>query len=294
MLFRSLISEKGIDLTATVTTPENIQFEYRLAGPLRRLPAFIADFLIRICVLFAAAWTLLLFGSFVAPVRSTGTLFVASMIILFFMLDWFYGVFFEVFWNGKTPGKYFNRLQVISTNGRPIDATQATVRNFLRFGDFAPFASLQMLNSDFPPAYIFPTGLVALGCMMMTNRFQRLGDLAAGTMVVIDDRNWVPPKIRLDDPAIRKLESEIDPSFRSSRTLLRTIAMYVERRSRIPAQRRRELAGIVAKELFSRAGVPENTNPDLLLCALYVREFEAISKQTERAMNPRIEKGATP
>ena len=109
--------------------------------------------------------------------------------------------------------------------------------------------------------------------MLMTSRFQRLGDLAAGTMVVVNEGAWVPPNIKLEDSRIAALSEFIPPNFRMSATLAKAIALYVERRSRIPMARRIELASYLAKPLLKRFDFREDTSPDLLLCALYYREF---------------------
>lgn len=275
-------AQAPLDLTATVLTPENIQFEYRLAGPFRRFPAFVFDLIVRAFAIFALA-VLFICGGVSSLLPFSGVVALALLLVGYFLFDWFYGLFFETLWNGKTPGKHVSGLRVISVDGRPISSYQATVRNFLRLGDLAPFASLQMFTSEAPPAYWIPTAGVAVVCMIMTKRMQRLGDLAAGTMVVIDERKWVPPKLKLNDPAIDRIVEAISPSFRMTRTMLRTIALYVERRGRLPVSRRRDLAGLLAKELVHRAGLKTAVDPDLFLCALYKREYDSQWKSLEKS-----------
>jgi uncharacterized RDD family membrane protein YckC len=268
--YEAMSATSALDLTATVTTPENIQFEYRIAGPFRRLPAFILDFIVRVGFFVSLAIVIVVTGVFSAIPFSVA---MVVMSISYFLLDWFYGLFFETYWNGKTPGKWMTKVQVISADGRPISAYQATIRNFLRFADIGPFLSLELLAPEFPPMYAIPTGLVAFFCMACTSRFQRLGDLAAGTMVVVDERTWVPPTVKFEDPRVEALAQYIPPSFRMSRTLGRAIAMYAERRGRMPAGRRTELASILAKPLNEQFGFRADTSADLLICALYYREF---------------------
>jgi uncharacterized RDD family membrane protein YckC len=194
-------------------------------------------------------------------------------LVFLFLMDWFYGLFFETYWNGQTPGKWLTQIRVISIDGRPINAYQATVRNFLRLADFAPFISLEMFARDAPPVYAIPTFLVALICMFLTKRFQRLGDLAAGTMVVVNERSWVPQNVKLEDARAISLSEYIPANFRMSSTLAKAIALYAERRSRISPARRQELAAYLAKPLLKRFDFRDDTSPDLLLCALYYREF---------------------
>ncbi|MEQ1825858.1 MAG: RDD family protein [Pirellula sp.] len=270
----------AIDLNAVVTTPENIRFEYRIAGPFRRLPALILDFLIRCAIIFAAFIIMILVGF---SIRISSGMIGLAFLILLFVLDWFYGLFFETYWNGQTPGKWLTQIRVLSVDGRPINAYQATVRNFLRLADFAPMLSLELFSPDAPPMYMFPTFLVSLICMVLTSRFQRLGDLAAGTMVVVNERSWVPTNVKLEDPRIVSLSEYIPANFRMSATLAKAIALYAERRNRIPHARRIELAGHLAKPLLAKFDLWADTSPDLLLCALYYREFvnkEAFSNRS--------------
>jgi uncharacterized RDD family membrane protein YckC len=286
----SMGAEKALDLNATVMTPENIQFEYRLAGPFRRFPAFLLDLLVRAATL-GGIGILIACSGIIAFFPSVGAIGFFIMAVGYFLFDWFYGLFFETIWSGRTPGKKICGLRVISVDGRPISAYQATIRNFLRLGDLAPLASFQIFSADAPPAYWIPTGGVAILCILLTGRFQRLGDLAAGTMVIVDERKWVPPKLKLNDPAINQLVESISPSFRMNRTMLRTVALYVERRIRISQARRRELAALLAREVMPSAGVPPTTDPDLFLCALYKREYDAQLKSNEK---PEYSGGSVP
>ena len=287
-------AQTTIDLTAVITTPENIQFEYRIAGPFRRLPALLLDFAIRTMCLIAFFMLMVFVG--VAVAFPFGVM-VFVFLISSFALDWFYGIFFETFWNGQTPGKWLTKIRVLSVDGRPINAFQATVRNFLRLADFAPMVSLEMFAADAPPAYVIPTFLVSLICMTLTSRFQRLGDLAAGTMVVVNERSWVPTNVKLEDARVVSLSEHVPPNFRMSSTLAKAIALYAERRSRISIGRRTELASHLAKPLLKLFNFRDDTSPDLLLCALYYREFvskEAFSDAKRFAPPPTKEPAQEP
>jgi len=279
-------AQNSIDLTAVITTPENIQFEYRIAGPFRRLPAFLLDFVLRgVCVV--AFFVLMIFIGAMASIPFGMILFLIFLVS--FAFDWFYGLFFETYWNGQTPGKWLTKTRVISVDGRPINAYQATVRNFLRLADFAPMVSFEMMSSDAQPVYAIPTFLVSLLCMSMSPRFQRLGDLAAGTMVVVNEQSWVPTNIKLEDARVASLSEHIPPNFRMSSTLAKAIALYAERRNRISMGRRTELASHLAKPLLKQFNFLDDTSPDLLLCALYYREFvskDAFSEAKQYAASP--------
>ncbi len=263
-------AQNAIDLTAVITTPENIQFEYRIAGPFRRLPALLLDFAVRLMILLAVLILMAIVG--ISATLPSGVI-AFLLFVSWFGLDWFYGLFFETYWNGQTPGKWLTMVRVISIDGRPINAFQATIRNFLRMADFAPWISLEVFSANSPPAYIFPTFLVSLICMAMTSRFQRLGDLAAGTMVVVNERSWVPTNVKLEDARVVSLSEHIPLNFRLSSTLAKAIALYAERRNRISFGRRTELASHLAKPLLKQFNFRDDTSPDLLLCSLYYREF---------------------
>lgn len=260
-----------IDLIARIQTPENIEFQYRLAGPFRRFPAFVIDVVVR-SLIIAAVWFLFVFAGALLFGRSgfgaSMDLIIFLLMVFQFFLQWFYGAFFEAYWNGQTPGKWLWGLRVISVDGRPINISQAIVRNLLRTAD------------------LFPTGIVGMISMTVTQRFQRLGDLAAGTMVVVNQVSWVPPNVKFEDARVPSLAEHIPTDFRLSSTLAKAIALYVERRTKIPTGRRAELANYIAMPLFRRFGFREDTSSDLLLCAIYYREFiarEAFSTEASPA-----------
>ena len=164
-----MVLENGqIDTTIEIVTPENIAFSYRLAGPFRRLPAYLIDLIIRLAVALGGAIFLGILSSLVALPAIGG----GMALVLWFVMAWFYGGLFETFWNGQTPGKRAMAIRVLSVEGQPINALQAVLRNILR-------------TVDALPAFLYQVGLIAA---TVNPRFQRLGDLVCGTIVVIEDR----------------------------------------------------------------------------------------------------------
>src|SRR2546423_3515852 len=113
-----------LDSIIHVVTPENIAFEYRIAGPFQRLPAFLIDFSI-ICLINIGAWFLfsLFFGSL-----SIG-LAVFSIFVTWFSVFWFFGGIFETVLKGQTPGKWLLGLRTLTYEGQPINGLQAIMRN---------------------------------------------------------------------------------------------------------------------------------------------------------------------
>lgn len=241
---------KPIDTTIEVIAPENIAFSYRVAGPFRRFPAYLLDLLFRFLALFAL---LMVFS--LASV-AIGGLGIALWMILAFFVNWFYGGLFEAYWNGQTPGKHIMGLRVLSTSGRPINGYQAVLRNLIRAVDI----------------YGLFIGVLFMAC---NRRYQRIGDLVCGTLVVIEERPWLGGLARIDDPRAYQLASYLPSDLHVSRSMALALAHYAERRRFFSPPRRREVAAHVAGPLLKQYGLPANTSYDLLLCTMYYRLFIA-------------------
>jgi len=157
-----------LDTVVAVETPEGILLELRPAGLTARAYAFALDWLIRIAIMYAGV----LAAAFI------GGIGVAFLLILFFALEWFYPVAFELTTSGATPGKRVFGLKVVMDNGLPITPAASVTRNVLRAADFLPFG------------YGF-----AIASMLLRSDSKRLGDIAAATLVVHEQR--AIPKIML-------------------------------------------------------------------------------------------------
>jgi len=241
-----------LDTRIEIVTPENIAFHYRVAGPFRRMPALLVDLFLQTVLMFGAF--LLLLFSFGAV--GFGGIGVGLGLTIVFVVSWFYGGLFETFWNGQTPGKRMMNIRVITTDGQPIHGWQAVLRNVLRTADFLPVGYL--------------LGIVVA---MVNERFQRLGDLFAGTMVVVEEPQRLYGVMRVDEPAVVELAAALPAGFRVSRSLARALATYVQRRRGFPWGRRIEIARHLGEPLRVRFNLPISTSYDLLLCALYHRTF---------------------
>jgi len=244
------------DTSIEIVTPENIAFRYQIAGPFRRLPAYVIDVIVRLGVL-------LFLGVLLACSGLDAFVGVAPVLIALFVMEWFYGGLFEAIWNGQTPGKRAMRLRVVSIDGSPITATQAVLRNFLRFADMMPFVL----------GRFFATMQVGLFVMAANRRFQRMGDLVTGTMVVVEVPTRQYGVIHIADPDVLALAASIPPGFRVSRELAPALSQYVGRRVLFSVTRRAEIARHLGEPLCERFGLPGDTNHDLLLCALYAKTF---------------------
>jgi len=254
-----------LDTRVRVITPENIAFEYRIAGPCARIGAYLIDGVLRIVLAIGALIGLsIVFGFLQLPGLIFGLWFV-----FLFVLSWFYGGVFETFWNGQTPGKRLAGIRVLTVDGQPINGLQAVLRNLLRVVDWLP-------------VFVFPAGLIAAA---VTQRMQRLGDLACGTMVVAEDPRWFRELVRIDDPEALALAQRLPPDCQVGRSLARALAVYVQRRAHFAWPRRVELARHLALPLCAQYGLPPGTNPDALLCALYHRAF-VTDRESERTGAP--------
>jgi len=154
-----------LDTMRTVETPEGGRIDLRVAGLVARSRAWLVDLVIRGFVYLVAAEVLALFGK----------LGFGATLLIVFTLEWLYPVYFEAAWHGATPGKRVCRLAVLRDDGGPIDWGEAMIRNTLRIVDFLPF--------------LYMAGTV---CMFARRDFKRLGDVAAGTIVVYTDEPPVP------------------------------------------------------------------------------------------------------
>jgi uncharacterized RDD family membrane protein YckC len=243
------------------------------------LPAFVFDVALRAVLIGLLIFLLMM--TFAALGGTVGVLFAAFAYIAFFLLSWFYGIYFESRFNGRTPGKMLFRLRVISVDGRPINAVQAALRNLLRLADMNVLLSLQFFDPDAPPAFIIPTLAVGLVVMTITRRMQRIGDLAAGTMVVSEHSSRSPWHLQPDDLRAYGLAELIPATYPISSSLAQTVGMYMENRRRLGPGRRLEVAKHVSDPLIKKFELLPDTSPDLLLCALYVRIFLSEAEQAE-------------
>ncbi|MET0027565.1 MAG: RDD family protein [Candidatus Thiodiazotropha sp.] len=203
-------SVSSLDTRHRYEIPEGVVLQFRVAGPIVRACAWAIDL----------AWRSLIYILIATLMIYLGGLGQGIILIGVFLIEWFYPVLFEIR-SGATPGKRAMGLVVIQEQGLPVSPSASMIRNLLRTVDFLPF--------------LYATGLVSMLC---NRRFQRLGDLAAGTLVVYRDEPWTisePPSTQPVKPPVSLTEEE--------QWLL---LAFAERGEALTRERREELAGLVA------------------------------------------------
>ena len=204
-------AQPAIDTFRAVETPEGVELRLRVAGPPVRALAWGVDLLLRLLVYAVVGIPLTVLG------EAGGGLF----LLVVFVGEWFYPVLFEVYNAGSTPGKRLFGLVVAHDDGTPVGWSGALVRNLLRFADALPV--------------FYGFGLVS---MLVHPRFKRLGDLAAGTVVVYDER--VERPLRAVDAAPQPPPVPLDADEQ------RAVLAFAERMAAWGPARAEELASIAA------------------------------------------------
>ena len=202
-----------IDDQLSLKTPEGVTIQLCAAGPVPRLAAWAIDLAIR-------ALVLILLAVVFAFIPSVGG---GLLAIIAFLLEWFYPVLFETLANGQTPGKKVMGLVVVHRNGSPVTLNGSVIRNLLRVADFLPF--------------LFTAGFVS---MLVTRHFQRLGDLAADTLVIYRDDTALS--------AARARVEEMAPDWQASREDQKVLVSFLERGEGLTRARRQELAQLAWPE----------------------------------------------
>ena len=254
-----------------------------MAGPFRRLAAYAVDMAFCGLVLFGLAVTITFIFGALGPSEIGFFMMVTLFLIIQFILQWFYGGFLETYWNGQTIGKRMLGIRVLSTDGQPINGLQEVMRNILRLADLYPPIYL-MFDANFP--FFMFTGLCGLLSAVLTSRYQRLGDLVCGTMVVVEEKSWLAGVIKLEDARVPQLAAEIPVNFVVTRTMAKALAAYAERRRHLSPARRHEIAAHLAEPLLAEFRLMPDTSYDLLLCALYYKAFVADQTTEEVAWSP--------
>ena len=145
-------------------TPEAVTLAYEPAGIGSRSLAAMLDYLVVAGMSIVIAIGSILLATFGEVGTRVATILGLS---LAFVLFWGYFLLFETLWSGQTPGKKAMHIRVLKTTGYPISVVDSTIRNIVRIVDFLPS--------------LYGIGIVS---MFISRQSRRLGDYAAGTLVV--------------------------------------------------------------------------------------------------------------
>ena len=204
-------------------TPEGVDVALQLAGVGSRFACALVDHVFQLVGLIGLA---LLFESLGTPIASAG--YVLSAFLLIFGYD----VAFETLNAGRTPGKRAGGLRVVRTGGEPVTFMVASVRNVMRLIDFLPA--------------VYLTGIASI---LVTSRNQRLGDLAADTLVVRERRGGHPAPASGRASAAPHADAQVWDVTGVSPAELALVADFLARRDQLPADVRRRLAAQLAGRL---------------------------------------------
>ena len=241
----TLHRDLSLGATETIRSPEQVALDLPIAGPMSRLLAFSVDYgVILIAEIFAFV-TLLFTGLLLTDIGEISpwiedveaqieqgrvpsmpwlVLLMAAWIAIEFVFQWAYFVAFEVLTQGRSLGKAMFGLRVVREGGLPVTLRESMVRNLLRAVD------------------MLPTGyLVGFVSMAISAKTRRLGDIAAGTIVVRDHKSEPARPIEIDAEPGRGLRTfRFDGIIRAfhfytiySSTVIQQNSLYTSRKSKV-------------------------------------------------------------
>jgi uncharacterized RDD family membrane protein YckC len=221
-------------------TPEGVRFRFRLAGPATRLFALYIDFA---CIL--------LLSSFVSSIARlfnviSADLFLATETVAYFVLTIGYFMSLEWIFRGQTPGKRVMKLRVVDADGLRLRFSQIVVRNLLRVVDILPG--------------LYTVGGIAL---LLSRKLQRLGDIAANTIVIRTNTETMP---------------DLEPLLGGSYNSLRA---YPHLAARLRQLIQPEEARIVLDAILRRDELKADARIDLFSeLAAYLRSFVSFPEES--------------
>jgi len=233
----------GFEDRLTIATPEGVDVDLVLAGLGSRAIARLLDFAIQVGAIIALV---------VATALAGGNGYVAAVVaVLVFLVLFGYDVAFEMLAGGRTIGKRANGLRVVGSRGQPVDLLASIIRNLMRIVDLMP---------------LYPVGIVAV---IATSRNQRLGDLAAGTLVVREvpgSRDVTEATLWMGRPTVpAEAVAGWDVSAVGTEEVV-AIRHFLARRLTLPPAIRAQLGWELAVTIGARvAGAPDGVHPEYLL-----------------------------
>jgi len=226
----------------SIDTPEQVALEFDLAGMGSRFMAVLVDHLIQFVGIMLFAMIFWAVGAVLGPVWA-----IALLVLLVFVVEWGYFTIFETLWNGQTPGKRLVKVRVIKTSGRAITVFEAMTRNLIRIIDFLPS--------------LYLVGMVA---MFIDPKNRRLGDMAAGTLVVHEreERALSFPLAPLKQTAVPTLSGATYDVRNLGVSDLELIETFLSRRFDIESYARHVTAEQLATMMRKKLGIQRADAPN--------------------------------
>jgi uncharacterized RDD family membrane protein YckC len=243
-------------------TPESIELEFTLAGIGNRAWALLIDYLVIAAILTVCIFTWIFISGQLADFwqaqntsgSQLGLWLIAITFLIIFGIYAGYFVFFETLWQGQTPGKRVAKIRVVRDDGRPIGLAQATLRSLLR-----PLDELLFLG-----AFL----------IMFSRREKRLGDWAAGTIVIESQIASASATFTISEQA-KSLYTELLDIADLSQLLpddFAVIREYLQRRNAMALKSRIALASKLTQQVTAIINLEKlpDVAPDVFLEAIYL------------------------
>lgn len=235
----------GEDRPAGLVTPEAVALNLEIAGIGSRLIGVIVDGLIQAALLIAGG----IAGSLFSELSEGFGLTVVGVIFSLVVIYGYQGIF-EGLWEGQTPGKKVAHTRVVSDLWQPVTWRQVVIRSIFRLIDNSPIGVLMII---------------------VTRRSQRLGDLAAGTIVVRDQKVPEPHRLELKpQPERDEFARSLDSSAVTEQeySLVRS---FLQRRHSLQPDARADVAARLADSLEAKLGnFPADLNDEGFLEAIVI------------------------
>jgi len=240
-----------------ILTPEAVNVTYRIAGIGTRFLAALVDTTILVIAFLVIIGGSIAVGTLGSVGRTAGAILALSLI---FFLFWGYYIVFETLWSGQTPGKRKLKIRVIKTSGYPISFVDTVIRNLVRVVDFLPS--------------LYGVGVLT---MFISGQSRRLGDYAAGTIVVweraatgMPEATAGPTPDSLQHGLVTPLgaihHEELEWNMRAiTSDDMAIIREYLERAPQLNPATRQSIGENIATHVASRIGVEPSGQPQAFL-----------------------------
>lgn len=241
--------------TIRISTTQNIDIDYDVAGLGERIAAYLIDIGIFLCVYF---FFILIALGFASVSSSFGFILV---IIVYVLLFAFYDLICEIFFNGQTIGKKTMKIRVISLDGTQPTIGQYLLRWLFRLVDFS-----------------LTSGVCALICIATSKNSQRVGDIVANTTVIKTN-----PRVQLEAIAFRPVATEgYIPIFPQVADLGdNDIVLIHEVLENYKKSHNRILTSNMARKVRTHLGIQDNNMDDLDFLSTIIKDYNHISAQDQ-------------